>query len=196
MQDIDDIHDNILDVNVASSYPVIDADANGNDIEQSTRLPTSTELSCVICWTEFSATRGVLPCGHRFCFSCIQSWADHAASSRKTSTCPLCKASFVIITKVDNAVSSDQKIYSQTVPHDDPRMGIYILDGGETPSIPSSSSGAPVCCHCSCREPEDLLERCDVCQIQRVHIFCLDPPAFPWICANCKDLQRLYLYRR
>ncbi|XP_059451474.1 uncharacterized protein LOC132182293 isoform X1 [Corylus avellana] len=161
-------------------------------IEHLTRLPTSTELSCVICWTDFSSTRGVLPCGHRFCFSCIQNWADHMASRRKISTCPLCKASFVSITKVEDAATTDQKIYSQTIPCAPSDLDIFILTDQETRTFGAQSLLAPTCSACRCQEPEDLLISCHLCQIRRIHSYCLDPPLLPWTCMHCRDLQMLY----
>ncbi|XP_042020183.1 uncharacterized protein LOC121767919 isoform X1 [Salvia splendens] len=168
--------------------------ANQGSTEEESLPPASSELSCVICWTDFSSTRGVLPCGHRFCFSCIQNWADHMNSSRKTSTCPLCKASFMCITKVEDAASSDQKIYSQNMPKDSSKTNLYVLPG-ETYNHPSSVSASTAVCYlCLGREPEELLASCHFCTNQWVHSFCLDPPLFPWTCAHCQDLQ--FLYRR
>ncbi|XP_073156343.1 uncharacterized protein [Henckelia pumila] len=153
-----------------------------------------TELSCVICWTDFSPTRGVLPCGHRFCFSCIQNWADQLASQKKPSTCPLCKAGFICITKVEDALFSDQKIFSQTILNDNSKNDIYILPD-ESDHL-HHNPAVHVCFRCSSREPVDLLVRCHYCQIRCVHSYCLDPPLFPWICFQCKDLQMLYLHNR
>ncbi|KAJ8775013.1 hypothetical protein K2173_020017 [Erythroxylum novogranatense] len=155
-------------------------------------LSTSVDISCAICWTEFSSTRGILACGHRFCYSCIQNWADHMASRRRISTCPLCKASFLSITKVEDAATSDQKIYSQTIPLASSATDVFNLVYQERQLVGTESFAGPVCIECRCTEPEDLLIHCHVCQTRSIHSYCLDPPLSPWTCVHCKDLQMLY----
>lgn len=165
---------------------------DGDQVDNVAGLPTSMELSCVICLTDFSSTRGILPCGHRFCFPCIQNWVDHRTSMGKTSTCPLCKELFVMIKKVEHAATADQKIYSQSIPCDNSASDIFIPMNQELPDNIFESSLAGACVVCRGREPEDLLESCDVCRARKIHSYCMDPPLRPWTCSYCRELRMLY----
>ncbi|KAK9742175.1 hypothetical protein RND81_03G153000 [Saponaria officinalis] len=155
-------------------------------------LQKPMELSCVICWTEFSSTRGVLPCGHRFCFPCIQEWADRMALSRKETTCPLCKASFASITRVDGSASLDQKIYSQTVPCASSSQDIFIVPEPGATHSNTQNAYPSVCCHCQNAYPADLLLSCQTCNTTFIHSYCLDPPLTPWTCFSCRDRRLFY----
>ncbi|XP_057537959.1 uncharacterized protein LOC130815491 isoform X1 [Amaranthus tricolor] len=166
---------------------------NGEELGDLSKVEASLELSCVICWTEFSSVRGVLPCGHRFCFSCIQSWADRLATNRKESTCPLCKTIFSTITRVDAAAFLDQKIYSQTIPSPLSSQDIFIVPEGRPFRSDFQDMILPVCCQCLSRDPVDLLISCDICAFSCIHHYCLDPPMTPWICNYCRD--RRFLFR-
>ncbi|KAJ0100042.1 hypothetical protein Patl1_21533 [Pistacia atlantica] len=99
---------------------------------------------------------------------------------------------FVSITKVEDAATSDQKIYSQTIPCALPTTDIFFVTDRDRPGIGAQPSLLPSCSECRSREPEELLVRCHLCQIRCIHSYCLDPPLFPWTCIYCKDLQMLY----
>ncbi|GAU45750.1 hypothetical protein TSUD_286110 [Trifolium subterraneum] len=180
-----------VDLCSSSAEKLMDADVVDNFDD----LPTSNELSCVICWTDFSSTRGILECGHRFCYTCIQGWVACKKAAGKISNCPLCKAIITKIMKVEHAATTDQKAYSQTIPRDNISSDIFIPVDQEFPDNNLEPSQAGACVICRGREPEELLENCDVCRCRRIHSYCLDPPLLPWTCSSCKELRMLYRNR-
>lgn len=162
------------------------------------RLPASnpaSEISCAICWTESSSSRGVLSCGHRFCFKCIRRWAvEKVSNKKKEPTCPLCLKSFDFITVTNHASSNDQKIFSQTLPEvsDD---NIYMVLGENGIAADLQLTTNLQCNICGSRDTEELLLKCYRCGKRAAHTFCLDPPLPPfpglqWSCTLCTSGRR------
>ncbi|KAH7441060.1 hypothetical protein KP509_03G023400 [Ceratopteris richardii] len=147
------------------------------------------DIACVICHTDtIRSAEGVLACGHHFCYQCIMTWASEAAC--KPPTCPLCKASFDIVTKRERTLQfcDAEASYEESVvvlPH----AGVCNIEHEE------ESTPAPSCVLCGIGDMEELLLTCSGCGSRSAHSFCLDPPLppmseAPWFCGRCSQRRR------
>ena len=66
--------------------------------------------SCTICLDKLTKTKGKLPCGHEFCFSCIERW------SKETNKCPLCKKRFKTIQKNTKHTETSVNVKKKDIP--------------------------------------------------------------------------------
>lgn len=80
---------------------------------------------CTICLDSITDEASIA-CVHRFCFTCIKSWAD------VTNLCPLCKVQFSSITKVNNkknnVVSVEDKIQTFENPDGDEELARRLAE--------------------------------------------------------------------
>ncbi|KAL3695415.1 hypothetical protein R1sor_009491 [Riccia sorocarpa] len=157
--------------------------------------PPSNGIACVICHTETKpTTEGLLGCGHRYCYPCIQQWADEATS--RQATCPLCKASFEFITIRELQRSADEATCTQVLDERVVSVGRQIRQGQK---VQLSSPGTEdVCITCESRDSPGHLMTCNTCRQRSCHTFCLDPPAplgSSWTCSRCSHMRSRGLLR-
>mmetsp|Transcript_11739 Transcript_11739/g.18838 ORF Transcript_11739/g.18838 Transcript_11739/m.18838 type:complete len:238 (-) Transcript_11739:14-727(-) len=119
-------------VPIASQMVMVEDVGQGPLIDASTSLTTlvsaeETNQNCSICFTNYvPEIEGTLvPCSHKFCFSCIHQW------SRLSNSCPLCRASFQVI------VRSDSTTHDASAPPEPP---VLKRSSGSSSSLDSSSS--------------------------------------------------------
>mmetsp|Transcript_11399 Transcript_11399/g.20342 ORF Transcript_11399/g.20342 Transcript_11399/m.20342 type:complete len:239 (+) Transcript_11399:399-1115(+) len=119
-------------VPIASQMVMVEDVGQGPLIDASTSLTTlvsaeETNQNCSICFTNYAPEiEGTLvPCSHKFCFSCIHQW------SRLSNSCPLCRASFQVI------VRSDSTTHDASAPPEPP---VLKRSSGSSSSLDSSSS--------------------------------------------------------
>ena len=77
-----------------------------SDIKMVQKQDQETEELCPICYLPITG-RETLPCGHSFCFTCLQEWSNVCAKKMRPCVCPMCRAPF-------SQSELDQKEYTLT----------------------------------------------------------------------------------
>lgn len=91
---------------------------------------------CGICWNAITTFRGILntkrtwkdhgdmkcgPCGHVFCFKCIQEW------SKKHNTCPTCRQKFTCVEKFNiQTQTSDEMLKVKKIQNDERQSQVRL----------------------------------------------------------------------
>ncbi len=72
--------------------------------EDDERKPAATESCCIcMCDVDNDDLAGISGCSHKFCFECIEKWAE------RENSCPLCKVRFTKIDRVNKKKKKGQK---------------------------------------------------------------------------------------
>lgn len=120
---------------------------------------------------------GVLSCGHKFCYHCIESWA------KVCNTCPLCKKEFKEIKKFQKCGQYiDYKVIANT--------SIEEEIEGKRSDIEFDNGVEDECYRCGNGDDLERMLICDHCDKNCCHIYCLDPPidyipSDNWYCRDC-----------
>lgn len=80
-----------------------------------TLFKPNTDETCSICYSPIVAAES-LPCGHRFCLSCIHKWTQMCQDQMNPCVCPMCRASYKPSQLTPNeALLTEEKVDVYTV---------------------------------------------------------------------------------
>ena len=119
------------------------------------------DLMCALCLDNFSRPK-ILPCGHTFCFACLDQYLSCTENARKQMKCPICQATSKITRRTLEKVPDNYTVKN-------------IISSVEN-LRKLTESKSETCGFCE--EPCDLTNVCKSCSL--------------WLCSTCTKGHRKY----
>lgn len=140
-----------------------------------TRKPEVVTDTCAICLDEICESKGVLNCGHEYCFECIDQW------TKSDNSCPLCKIKSKTLSMFLGPTLSNSIVLTDR----------HLVVEQELNQAEAEVANADSFCYvCHYTNQQNVMLVCDSCLLKSCHIFCLDPPMHyipesEWYCDFC-----------